>query len=617
MGKPCVFPFTYKSINSTEFTFDNCTLIDDTSPWCNTRVTESGHYITGFWGYCSESCRGQRAEPSSEFNLASSKEPGLWSSALFDLSTWGTGLCHTYNPPGPSEPGVDGHAAPVAGAHRQAAARECRRRSRGLGSRAVPQVRRLSPAESRLRWQAGGRAGRLERRRLDGRGVTSVRYSAENSVVDIPQAHSRENIVNTTRFLDLFAVALVLSVLLSGIPVEAQEKGPNKQPSGIERRRGSEESDSRDRLPDRHSLGSSLFAIDGNADHNYCKVVALKDALGVSDFSEIALTVEKAKRAANDYVKYSPPYCRVFIQNLPKKIQSRVMSAVLSLREDSDGDTTGDHVVLRRAVLEIQAIAARASEYDDRERLRKVIREQNALISNLRSAIAEQRAKIQEARQRHSEAETSKLAAASQTKQYKDLCSRLKARNKSLTTEIERQSAELKLLTRRDEARARELTRLEVLLQKFRQERDSRSSSEKVQPDKVAFQVAEVCRARWPAGAFGPDDMKERLQRARKEAEFLVGNLPDQRSYSAEERRRLLNLAVSRSISRQKVAALAASFFLLKMAQETIYKAEAVEPGLRNSKDRPNTFGGVIDFGIAMREHSADRAKKSVETSSR
>ena len=78
-----------------------------------------------------------------------------------------------------------------------------------------------------------------------------------------------------------------------------------------------------------------------------------------------------------------------------------------------------------------------------------------------------------------------------------------------------------------------------------------------------------------------------------------------------------MNLAVSRSISRQKVAALAASFFMLKMAQETIYKAEAVEPGLRNSKDRPNTFGGVIDFGIAMREHSADRAKKSVETSSR
>ena len=108
MGKPCVFPFTYKSINSTEFTFDNCTLIDDTSPWCNTRVTESGHYITGFWGYCSDSCRGQRAEPGSGFNLASSKEPGLWSSALFDLSTWGTGLCHTYNPPGPSEPGVDG-----------------------------------------------------------------------------------------------------------------------------------------------------------------------------------------------------------------------------------------------------------------------------------------------------------------------------------------------------------------------------------------------------------------------------------------------------------------------------------------------------------------------------
>ena len=108
MGKPCIFPFTYKSVNSTEFTFYNCTSVDDTSPWCNTRVTESGHYITGFWGYCSASCQGERAEPQSEYNLASSRAPGLWSSALFDLSTWGSGLCHTYNPPGASEPGVDG-----------------------------------------------------------------------------------------------------------------------------------------------------------------------------------------------------------------------------------------------------------------------------------------------------------------------------------------------------------------------------------------------------------------------------------------------------------------------------------------------------------------------------
>ena len=108
MGKPCVFPFTYESVNSTEFTFDNCTFLDDSSAWCNTRVTENGHYMTGFWGYCSHSCQGQRAEPGSEFNLASRKEPGLWSTALFDLSTWGSGLCHTYNPPGLSEPGVDG-----------------------------------------------------------------------------------------------------------------------------------------------------------------------------------------------------------------------------------------------------------------------------------------------------------------------------------------------------------------------------------------------------------------------------------------------------------------------------------------------------------------------------
>ena len=35
-------------------------------------------------------------------------DPSLWSMGLFDLSTWGSGICHTYDPPGPVEPGVSG-----------------------------------------------------------------------------------------------------------------------------------------------------------------------------------------------------------------------------------------------------------------------------------------------------------------------------------------------------------------------------------------------------------------------------------------------------------------------------------------------------------------------------
>ena len=34
--------------------------------------------------------------------------PHIAQVGLFDLSTWGSGLCHTYNPPGEVEPGVTG-----------------------------------------------------------------------------------------------------------------------------------------------------------------------------------------------------------------------------------------------------------------------------------------------------------------------------------------------------------------------------------------------------------------------------------------------------------------------------------------------------------------------------
>ena len=65
-------------------------------------------YILGdsqeFWGYCSERCHGEQATPKSEYNLAK-KDLQIWESAFYDLRTWESGLCHTYNPPQKSAQG--------------------------------------------------------------------------------------------------------------------------------------------------------------------------------------------------------------------------------------------------------------------------------------------------------------------------------------------------------------------------------------------------------------------------------------------------------------------------------------------------------------------------------
>ena len=53
--------------------------------------------MDGYWGYCSPSCSGELPSPTSKYSLTT--QPNLWNLALFDLSTWGSGICYTYDPP--------------------------------------------------------------------------------------------------------------------------------------------------------------------------------------------------------------------------------------------------------------------------------------------------------------------------------------------------------------------------------------------------------------------------------------------------------------------------------------------------------------------------------------
>ena len=53
--------------------------------------------IDGYWGYCSPACSGELPSSTSEYSLTT--RANLWSLNFFDLSTWGSGTCYTYDPP--------------------------------------------------------------------------------------------------------------------------------------------------------------------------------------------------------------------------------------------------------------------------------------------------------------------------------------------------------------------------------------------------------------------------------------------------------------------------------------------------------------------------------------
>ena len=126
-GKPCAFPFVfrdrtlqdslYPGVSSLCDTleqsvdlrnYSSCTNFSNDDNWCYTRLHQNGSGMVDYWGECRPQCKGEMPTPTSPHNLAGVAFADLWTTKAFDLSTWGSGLCHTYNPPSPSLPGTAG-----------------------------------------------------------------------------------------------------------------------------------------------------------------------------------------------------------------------------------------------------------------------------------------------------------------------------------------------------------------------------------------------------------------------------------------------------------------------------------------------------------------------------
>ena len=68
-----------------------------------TKYTVNGQV---YWGYCQENCSGETIGPKSDYNLANQAFSNLCDSTFFDLCTWESGVCRTYNPPETSSQGL-------------------------------------------------------------------------------------------------------------------------------------------------------------------------------------------------------------------------------------------------------------------------------------------------------------------------------------------------------------------------------------------------------------------------------------------------------------------------------------------------------------------------------
>ena len=69
------------------------------------RTKETDHIK--YWGFSEQDFKGEPFESSSRYNLAKHQYDDIWDSDIYDLTTWGKGYCHTYNPPDEQNVGFD------------------------------------------------------------------------------------------------------------------------------------------------------------------------------------------------------------------------------------------------------------------------------------------------------------------------------------------------------------------------------------------------------------------------------------------------------------------------------------------------------------------------------
>jgi hypothetical protein len=97
-GRPCAFPY----IEGDSPLQHGCSSAITGRPSCATRrfanrtvlCSEKGRC---FFSFCPHDCNGEKPEPDSPYNLARRGE--VWTSQFYTLETFGSGLCHTYDPP--------------------------------------------------------------------------------------------------------------------------------------------------------------------------------------------------------------------------------------------------------------------------------------------------------------------------------------------------------------------------------------------------------------------------------------------------------------------------------------------------------------------------------------
>ena len=79
-----------------------CSTANTLYPTCKTRQFEDGvirDSTVDKWGFCNEDCNGEKTDPESKYNLAKNVYGNIWTENFFDLRTFGSGYCYTYNPP--------------------------------------------------------------------------------------------------------------------------------------------------------------------------------------------------------------------------------------------------------------------------------------------------------------------------------------------------------------------------------------------------------------------------------------------------------------------------------------------------------------------------------------